>query len=485
MNTKKFIISIIVNSIIMLVLTIFLLNQPVVHDDEKALIQFTADWKAQLLGDDETQLQDSFLFINISNDKELIRQPNELEGLGMDAASLVEDTATITATTGTETTENAGGLDVGDVLGDLFADETATADTATNSYKIEYPYGTYTISNRAVLARFLQIVNKYPEHKYIIADVLFEHDSPNDEFLKNEIERTPRIIAPSWLDDDDNLVLPKYNVNSGLATYTAVDESFVKYNLVMDSLRTLPLVMYEDLNDGKFEKGAIFGKMNGNNVFQNFVLNLRIATEDVTEKEGAYNGNYWKYLSTSLIMNSEEEIANAIKGKIIVIGDFEDRKNDFHVTATGETAGALILLNTYLALVAGDNVIHWGLYLILFVGFMGVSFFLFHPKNLFESWIEEICEKIENNKLEGKIPDNLWGKLIYETDIVTNIKDIITGYIQTFLTYMFILSLVSTAAYFLLNNHISILYISLYVFFLERIIRYVREYRERKAEKEA
>jgi hypothetical protein len=70
-NTKIFIaISSIINALFMLALSIFLLNQPIVHNDEKVLIKQTVEYKEKFMGEDKKPSPDDFLFINISYNKE-------------------------------------------------------------------------------------------------------------------------------------------------------------------------------------------------------------------------------------------------------------------------------------------------------------------------------------------------------------------------------------------------------------------------------
>lgn len=481
---KKYYARVFVNALVMLAISLYLLNQPVVHEDEKAMIEYTAALKAELFGGEQQPDSNMFLFINVSNDKELIAVPNELQELGfIDFASGTElsepDSLSVDATA---TIKPAAEAALDNDWDDLFADEPNVEIKDEPKQKIDYPFGNEPITNRALLAQFFKILNKHSHHKYVVCDVMFEGKSPNNAALEAEITKVPRLIVPSWLNDQEKEEAPIFDVNYGLASYTAVDDFFVKFNLLEDTIRTLPLKLYEALHKDSLEQGPIFAKMKGKSVFQNFVLNYRIQNEDVISPEGKYNSYYWKYLSTSLFMNSEEEIAAMTRDKIIVIADFENEKNDYHDTPQGEIAGGLILINTYLALVNGDNRIHPALYLILFIGFLLVSMVLWHPSDLVSYWMDKQVSNIEAKKQAGEQGNNKLMRLVYESDITEKIREQLTGFAQSIFNYLVLLVITSLVAYFLLNNHISIFYMTLYIAILEPIIGVARWVKERRSQ---
>ncbi|MEM9338127.1 MAG: CHASE2 domain-containing protein [Bacteroidota bacterium] len=440
----RILITSIVNAFIMVCISIWLLNRPAVHNDEKLLIEKTASYKVRLFGESAKPAADGLLFINVSFDKEIIPIPMELEGMELTAEDLA-----------------------------LFDDEEGV--NALSGFS----QGTQVITDRSVLARFFAILNKNPNnHRYILCDILFENPSDHDLLLKEQLKKLPNVLIPFWEDENDVLQYPLFDVTSGLATYTAVDNYFIKYQLMDDTLKTMPLVMYEALHQQQLrKKGNLFYQMNDRSVFNNFILNLRVRTDDVIKEGGTYHPNYWKFFGATLDLYSDEEILELTKGKIIVIGDFEDTTNDYHQTLAGDMPGPLILLNAYLALVAGDNIIRDGLYLILFMGFFLISIELFHPDDLLKNgytrltnWLQGLLKKIKTRNV-------LLKSLIDAADKQLKFIDSINDTVKKLPTYMGVLSIISIAAYLLLNNHINIFYLSLYILFVENVMKYEKKVR--------
>lgn len=453
------------NALFMLLVSMYLLNLPVVQEDEKALVAQTSGLKAKYLGAEPKPDADAFLFVNLSYENALIPSESALEFMAFE-----EDF-------GDEFEEEGFEDD---------AEEWLTEEDLNGGSELDFPYGNQIITDRSVLAHFFQILNQQPTiHKYVLCDVIFEHPSPHDAALAAELEKLPNVLLPIWEDGAGSIQQPLFDAQAGLATYTAVDDAFVKYNLQPDSIKSMPLLMYEQLHGKELRKGdGFFHQMDGKPVFNNFILNFRISTEDVLSEEGVYHNNYWKSLSTVLTMNSEEEIRALCKDKIIVLGDFERSDNDYHQTVFGEMAGPLILLNVYLALVAGDNGIHPALYLILFVGFFIISLQLFHPTKWFDVLLEKANARIERFQEQIEHQSGFKGVVINLIADQVDLLERLSGTVVAMLTYLTLFGLVSISAFLLLNNHINIFYLSLYVVLFERVIGYVNRFRAKGKEAE-
>jgi len=373
----------IANAVFMLILSLFLLSQPVIKSDEKELIKNTTWLKEKVLGKDKPP-KDDFLFVNIAFNKELIDKL-DVDGL---------------------------------------------------------PIGNQAITDRNKLAKLFSILNKKPDNqKFILCDVLFIDDSPNDTLLAAEIQKFPNIVIPYVQN-----ITPKFAVNQGLVEYTAVGDFFVKYKLQLDdSLKSLPLVMYEKLHQTTMQEGNWFYSLDNQTVFNNFILNLRITKGDLLDTNKIY-----PVISLSeLLQLSDNDVLAQTKNRIVVIGDFSDIKNDYHKTVVGPMPGALILLNAYLALTKRDNKVPFLLSPVLLLGFFLVSLLVFYPVNVFEKFSSLITSKIPNAKL--------------------------ADYIVGFLSYATLLSIISIGCFLLFNMHLNVLYLTTYIYGLEKVIEFVRK----------
>ena len=136
---------------------------------------------------------------------------------------------------------------------------------------------------------------------------------------------------------------------------------------------------------------------------------------------------------------SEADVLESVKDRIIVIGDFS--LYDTHQSIYGDTAGSLILLNTYLALKNGDNKVS-----IYFVIFLYVSFF----------WASlEACKT-------------------RTASANTALRNKISNFISA-IDYVFILVAASVISFFIFEIGLSILYLSFYLFALQNLLNFLRK----------
>ncbi len=383
-KTKKIIVSLsLANALIMLIFSFFILNQPLVKLDERELIKWTSNWREKIIKND-AEFKNDFLFINIANDKELIDKFDEF------------------------------GL----------------------------PNGNQTITDRKKLADFLKIVNKSPDnYKYLLFDILLIDNSPNDSILGAELKKAKNIIIASTTNE-----IPQFNVNKGLVEFTANEKVFVKYKLLEnDTLRSIPLKIYEELNKTKLVDNEVFYTFDNQRVFHNFIINLRIKTDDVIDTSHIY-----PFIGLGEILQLPDSAVNElVKNRIVILGDFTDKKNDYHQTVSEFMPGALLLANVYLALVKGDNIVPYTLFIILYVSFFLISLLVFYPINIFEKWSEKITKRIPNAKL--------------------------ADYFVGFITYATILSVISTICFLLFNLHVNVLYLTTYIYGLEKLTEIIRK----------
>ncbi len=309
-----------------------------------------------------------------------------------------------------------------------------------------FPIGNQAITDRTKLARLFQILNKKPDnHKFVLCDIFFEGSSPADSLLKSQIEQVRNLIIPYHKTSDGKLDLPLFSSQLGLADYNTIQESFLKFSLIhSDTLKTIPIVMYEKLHHATFLKQKYFYYMNNKLSLNSIILDFRIRNYHLTGENAYYD--YWHLGDLLKLAESSGDptILDLMKDRILVIGDFEDR--DLHSTVLGKMAGPLIIINAYLALVNKENIISMTFLTLLFSAYFVISVNAFSSLKLAEI---SIIRKLYHTRI---------GKTLIE-----------------FMSYLIFLGVISTLFYFAFNIHINILFIALYMKFLEILINLLKD----------
>jgi hypothetical protein len=370
------------HSIWLLVLSYIWLNQPISYADEALLTKYTTILRRLVLGLDDHPPQGRFVFVNVSWAKSLIPK-TDAEGL---------------------------------------------------------PIGNQPITDRQVLGQFFRQVNTADAHRYLLVDINFDLATEQDSLLRATITHTPRMVASYHRDPNTGKpIRPVFDIPIGLADYTDDFGSFYKFTLLYDSLKTVPVQLYEALHPGtKISGNWLLSWRNGQPILNTFILDFRIRPYHLSTTR---KGGYEYYNIQDLQWYSPEELRKALGGKIVVVGDFEDR--DIHETMLGNMPGPLILVNALLALEEGDMVINSWFLLFLFITyfFMSLDVFTLHqlrPK----ARRRDAMEMGEAGKLMGD-----------------------------FFGYFFFLGLASVLSYFLFNIHLNVLLFALYLSSLELVVR--------------
>lgn len=382
----------IVHAILLIYFTFQLLNQPFVHGNEVPLVQGANYFKNIVLSIENKPSHKDLMFIDVAYDKQMIEK-----------------------------------LD-------------------TNGF----PIGKQAITDRKKLAKFFKILNSKPSNqKFVICDIFFGEPATIDECagdtvsadvaLKAELKKMKNIVLSyHFKEDKDSLDLPIFkDPPRGIADYKTTNNTFLKFNLLYrDTIKSSPLLMYEILHKQKIKKGKWFYWLNGKRVLKSFIVDFRVRNYDLFVSKNRYKVDN---LDALLTLDDKDILAH-VKDRIIIVGDFQ---NDKHETIYGETVGPLILLNTYLGLLNGDNVITPMFLLFLFVCFFGLSFMIFHPANRFEKWLKNT---FENTQFKAAI---------------------------TLLSYMSLLIVTSILSFFLFGIHLSILLLTIYLYVLKNIVRFI------------
>lgn len=328
--------------------------------------------------------------------------------------------------------------------------------------------GKRAITDRKRLARFFELINKNPHYRFLLLDVWFadSSDYSTDSLLQVQLDRTKNFLIPYHKDpsDDNRKVFPIFQAPCALSDYEKddMDNNFIKFRLVQgNGFKTTPLVMYEHLHHRRFTDNGLFHTSGNRLCLNSFILNLRIWANDL--KEEAHNkdtisSRYTKVQLADLIgpdTGAEATpaaldnmyaslIDTMTRNRIVVIGDFED--TDIHNTIYGATPGPLILLNTYLALKDGDNLISMSFILFLFMGFFLISLKCFTQEDPIDLFVI-------HRLISGK-----------------GFRTFLSGLIS----YVIYLGMLSVITYFLFNVHLTILYLAIYFEVLDQAIHFFK-----------
>lgn len=397
---KLFLLAATFNSVLMIVATLYYLSQTSMLDDELTLIKYTSLLKMAVMPLDKPD-RNRFAFVNVGWDRQLIPK------------------------------YDSAGFKIGNI----------------------------DITNRDHLGKFLKAINTNDNHKYLIVDVRFEDKSPYDSLLQAELLKVKRCRVSYHKGKDE---LPKYPALkaplglSDMETDRGGMDLFIKYHLMQgkeDSIKTTPLLMYEDIYNQKLEDGLFYHKINGKSIFNGFIVNFRLWSYDFFGSNGV---NYYQMpeiasLDQELVTMMTEDF---FKDRIVIVGDFENR--DIHNTLFGQIPGPLILVNAFLSLEAGDNELSWRFLLLLFIAFIPISYKAIDPKDVFTLW------------LESKFKDYAF--------VVEASADV--------LVYTLYFAVVSLFSFFLFGIHLTIIFLAFYMFGLEQaILFFVEKIEEKKAEK--
>ncbi len=268
-----------------------------------------------------------------------------------------------------------------------------------------FPVGVIDITNRESLYRFLSVLHKRNDYKYIFLDVFFEegYDSPNDEKLFPLISEMRDIVIP--MHRDAKLGHQEYLKSKAyLSDYTATKKSssFTKYEILVDSLKSVALHIYNDVTGHDIRQNGLMYVDDGR------LCNSTLFARQIVNFTGAYDaeGNRNFYNLSADLLADEEELATSplLKDKYIFIGSME--LNDIHSTSEGSLPGVVISANAFLSLTHGQHVIPYTLIFIIFAILFFISLQIYSGNSLaaiFKKYVE---------KKHWKINPYIWSYII-------------------------------------------------------------------------
>jgi len=364
----------------LLFLTFLWINQSITYKDELFEIQLTSGIRHLLFSAEAEPETDDFLFINTAYDRKLIEK-----------------------------------------------------------YENGILLGNEDITDREKLVRFFRILNQNPEScKFVLCDIFFQDQSPDDDLLWAEMRKMKSLLIPYSKNSSGEWENPIFgDIPKGIVDYTTGDAkgTFLKFRLTETDgnlmHKSIPLLMYEKLYSAEFGKWGFLYVMGRKLSLNAMVPHFRIRNID--------NSGYYMNLG-EILKTPEPVMLNLAKNRIIVIGDFRER--DKHETIFGNMPGPLLLVNAYLSIVKGDNLISPFFLICLFAVYTTISYKLFYGKRLEE----------------------------YQTDMRLGRR--FFHFIGKPLSYGLMLSIVSVILYLIFNIHINILLIAGYLSVIDYLWNY-------------
>ncbi|MCU0444477.1 MAG: CHASE2 domain-containing protein [Microscillaceae bacterium] len=271
----------------------------------------------------------------------------------------------------------------------------------------DYAVGVEPITNRRQLVHLLKVLAHRQDYKAVVLDIFFKGKTEFDSALATQINQMPRCLVSYHLNPDKLPDYPDLPIRQklGLSDLEKVYDEILKFKLFYnDSIKTTPLLLYEQIHQQPFNHNAMGYWLNNRPVFNSFILDYRIRNYDYLNGKYAklHLGEYLSLMTDStgnLKSPPDEDGLKLLKNRIIVVGDFEDR--DIHRTIYGDIPGPIILLDAFLALEAGDNRFSWlsiPFLLFIFTGLSYLAFFL--PVMRKPSWLVNI---LPLNSLLGQL----------------------------------------------------------------------------------
>lgn len=269
------------------------------------------------------------------------------------------------------------------------------------------------ITNRQLLDSALQLLKANNSYRYILCDLGFEVSLPDDSITVGRFRYIPRIgfaLNPEALPDDPE---KRYQLPGGITTLTKFSNWWVFSGDVLkvrlagsEKEKSLPLVMAEAIYGREYQNRRLFLKetRSGSILFKSVNIAPHIRPYQLLNNNGT--SRIWSLTDfVSTMQNNTKEAADIIlRNKIIVIGDYTQ---DMYTTVYGDMPGPLILLNGFISIAKGENVITIPWLLAMLFSFTFISYGIFYGVHNKLKWLIRKLTYIIQLLLLGKLTSAL------------------------------------------------------------------------------
>ncbi len=463
----------ILHAFFMLWLTFFLLSYPYVLPDEFLLVQATSVTKNLVLNLEEKPDTNRFLFINVAWDKVMANKYDPaIPGYAIgkepitDRAKLVgllkllkrnpEYKFVVLDIFFKGETEHDSSLvalinSMPNILASYHRDaqdrpdlpDLALADEHLGLSEFEEAWGMHlkfkivhndTIKSTPLLIYEALYDKKFHEgfwfdylgNKPVLNSFILDYRIRNFDYLQN---RYPKVNLGEWLN-------PAYNILPILDEDIFDEIEVIEETAAPASSETEEALNEENLTEGLEELSeeellALEADPTlEETTFDSLAVSAEMGEEPLTNWLEEYD---LQYIDESYV---DLYVDDLVRDKIIFVGDFEDR--DIHETIYGDTPGPIILLDAFLALEAGDNVIRvpFLIYLVFFYAL--ISYFTFSYRTVYGAWLQRLTHRAR------------------------------ATFLESLTVYLIYFALVSIGSFFLFNIHIGALVLAFYMYLIEK-----------------
>lgn len=224
--------------------------------------------------------------------------------------------------------------------------------------------GNDVITNRDSLTKFLNIAAK-AHCKYIFLDIRFSkrHRTDADSALFATILSIPNIAVSNHCEDDEyELADEKLKPATGMADYgVTLTTGFSRYEFLQNGEASVALKMYRDIDSGDITKWQnIYFDKSTNHVCFNAPF---IPIPRALNRYKGENTVRYPYLGSQLFSYfTEPELIGMMKGKYVLVGDFDE---DLHGTYVGDVPGPMLSFISYKFLKDGKHLFTIPMFLLM------------------------------------------------------------------------------------------------------------------------
>lgn len=262
--------------------------------------------------------------------------------------------------------------------------------------------GYQDVVDRKILLHFLKLLKEAGNYGYVVIDISFtdkDYMHPQiDTALVNFIKNMPRCVVP--IDSTNQKLLGGLETKAakGIYKFTNFDTNFLRYEY-FDTIPSIPLHVYNEMQKAKAKghntdtvytihnnKCRFFTQYKeGKRFCQNSIF-LKFSKEyppKVSIPQGTFQtgkkdlGADYYYPIVNKVLTKEEIVENLTDeledSAIVIIGDFD--KYDKHMTYAGEQSGMVIIYEAINALNNGLHYVNKFHYLLLFVFYILITLF--------------------------------------------------------------------------------------------------------------
>lgn len=246
------------------------------------------------------------------------------------------------------------------------------------------------ITDRKLLDTLFQQLARAGTYRYIVCDLTFPTATPYDSIFRLTINKLPRA---GFVNDGENTGnqaggflagLPGASGNYSFVTsWYQLAQCMFKFPLYdKNNHATFPLYMYQQVEGTRVNGGCLFltfknrygyyfSKVPYDPVIRPYALLKTSSPKPLFDMNG---------LLVNISGKDAVSLKNFFADKIVVISDLD---NDHHTTIYGESPGSLLLINTFISLANGDNVIGYGWLFTMLVCFSFFAHFFFFQEQSF------------------------------------------------------------------------------------------------------